>query len=132
MSWQRHSVYGEQPRKLLSGEAAESLCLRCDGLVTDKRTVEACRTAGGEDISDGVIGRVVGVAIVGPVVALNIKGLSRLTNGHKLLCYLRRLNRCHPLRLGSCRNRGEVAFENRNRLGGPHIADDGDDNIRRN
>ena len=71
----RDGVEREEPGILSPGESAEALCLRSDLLVAHQAAIEPRRAPVGEDVGDRVIHSVVGIAIVGPMVALEIKGL---------------------------------------------------------
>ncbi len=92
---QGHGVDGEEAGELVAGEAAEALAFGCDLLIADKAAVETGGAAIGEDVGDGIVDGVVGIAVVGAMVALEVEGLGGLANDDGFFGELRRLDRCH-------------------------------------
>ena len=125
----RDGIKGEEARVLVAGEGAETLGLGGDLLLLDQAAIEARDAAVRHDVADGVVDRIVGIAIVGPMIALNIEGLRLVANDDGLLSKLLRLDGGHLFRLGAAGNAAEVFFQHGHRGLGVHVAHDGDHDV---
>ncbi len=81
---------------------------------------------------DGVVDRIVRVAVVGAMVALDVEGLRGLSDRDEFFSDLRGLDRGHGFGLGAGGNRRKIFLEDGHGVGGFEVADDGDDDIGRN
>ena len=120
----------EQAWIFVPGVRAEAFGDRGDLLVADQAAIETGDAAVGENIADGVVNGIVGVAVIRAVVALNVDGLGNLLNGVRLLGKLFGLDGGHLLRLGTGGNAAEIFFQHRQRLGGLDVADHGYHDVR--
>ena len=76
MAGQGSGEEDEEAGVLVAGVGAEAFGVGGDLLVADEAAIEAGDAAVGHDVADGVVDGVVGVAVVGAVVALNVDGLA--------------------------------------------------------
>ena len=127
----RHREEGEQPGVLVPRKAGESLGGRGDLLVAHQAAVKPRGAPVREDVLDGVIDRVIRVAVVRLVVALDIDRLGRILQGHRALAGLRRLDRRQLLGLGAAGNSAKVLLEHWHGIRRLHIADHGNDHVCR-
>src|SRR6202041_2355323 len=123
-------VKGKEARKFVSRKAAEALGLGSDALIAHEGAIEPRGAAVRKDVSDGVVDRVVGVSIVGAMIALDVERLCSFANGNEFFGDLRRLNGGHRLGLGASGDLREVAFEDGHRLGRFYVSDNSNDDVR--
>src|SRR3984885_809350 len=123
-------VKGKEARKFVSRKAAEALGLGSDALIAHEGAIEPRGAAVRKDVSDGVVDRVVGVSIVGAMIALDVERLRSFADGDEFFGNLRRLNRGHWLRLGAGGGLREVTCEDGHRLSGLHVTDNSNDDVR--
>ncbi len=71
----RNGAEDKQAGILVAGIRAEALGYGGNLLVADQAAIEARDAAVGEDVADGVVDRIVGIAVVGAVIALDVDGL---------------------------------------------------------
>ena len=98
-------------------------------MIADEALIKARGAAVGEDVGDGVVDGVVGVAVVGLVVALDVEGLRLVLDGNGLFGELRGLDGGMGLGLGAGGDLAEVALEDGHDGGGFDVAYDGYDDV---
>src|SRR6185437_13308526 len=93
-----YSIESKEAGVLHTGKATEAFSDQRDTLVAHQRAVQPRGAAVGEDIGNRLIDRVVGRAVVGLVIALEIDGLRRLMHDDVALRGLLGLDGGHALR----------------------------------
>ena len=111
MPRQRNGIEREESRVLVAGKGTEALCLRRNLSIAHQAAIEPRDAAVGHDVADGVIDRGVGAAVVGAVVAFEIKRLRLLANRYRLLGKLFGFDGGHLLGLWPGRNPAEVFLQ---------------------
>ncbi len=103
----REGIEGKQVRVLVAGQTGETGGRRGDFLVAYQRAIQPRSAAFGHEVGNRVVDCVIGVAVVGPVIALEIEGLRLFMKHDPALGILRRLGRDSLVRLGVGRGYGQ-------------------------
>ena len=130
VAWNRNGVEREQPRKFVAGKRAETFSFGGNLLVAHQAAIEPRHAPVRHDVADGVVHRIVGIAIVGPVIALDVKGLCLLDDGDRLLRKLLRLHGGHVFRFGAGSHFAEILLQHRHHGGSLYVAHHGNHKVR--